>query len=380
MIGNAPSTAAPAAGSPEGGGAVSARGDLGRTILAPVLSLFTALVFCALLLLVSGHNPLAVYRALWSGAVTGQSSFAETLVSTTPYILLGLAVALGFKGGLFNIGAEGQFIVGAIGATFAGHLFEGAPAILLALLALVAGTVTGALYAAIAGALKVLSGAHEVITTIMLNYIALYLVQWLVDSGGVMHPASSQVQQSYYINPGAQLPILLPGTDLHAGLIVALFVAFLIYVLIWRTTFGFALRAVGLNPSAARSAGISVRAITVWTMALSGGLAGLAGAVQITGLQHVLPESIGSGFGFDAIAIAIIGVGHPVGIVLAALLLGALRNGATTMEQTAGISAPFVSVIEASILFFVAAPVIIRWIYFRWNRTGATAGAQGTEA
>jgi len=380
MIGNAPSTstAAPSGGPVDTGSAVSARGDLLRAILAPLLAIFTALVFCALLLLVTGHNPLYVYGALWSGAVAGLS-FSDTLVATTPYILLGLAVAVGFKGGLFNIGAEGQFIVGALGATWAGHLFEGAPAILLVILALVAGVLAGAAYAAIAGVLKVVSGAHEVITTIMLNYVATYLVQWLVDTGGVMHGAT-QNQQSYNINPGAQLPIIWPNTSLSIGILIALAGALLVYVLVWRTTWGFALRAVGLNPLAARSAGISVRAVTVWTMAVSGGLSGLAGAIQITGLQYALPDTIGSGFGFDAIAVAIIGLGNPIGIVLAALLLGALRNGATNMEQVAGISAPFASVIEAAILFFVAAPVIIRWIYFRWNRGRSAVSTRGTEA
>ncbi len=380
MIGNAPSTstAAPSGGPVDTGSAVSARGDLLRAILAPLLAIFTALVFCALLLLVTGHNPLYVYGALWSGAVAGLS-FSDTLVATTPYILLGLAVAVGFKGGLFNIGAEGQFIVGALGATWAGHLFEGAPAILLVILALVAGVLAGAAYAAIAGVLKVVSGAHEVITTIMLNYVATYLVQWLVDTGGVMHGAT-QNQQSYNINPGAQLPIIWPNTSLSIGILIALGGALLVYVLVWRTTWGFALRAVGLNPTAARSAGISVRAVTVWTMAVSGGLSGLAGAIQITGLQYALPDTIGSGFGFDAIAVAIIGLGNPIGIVLAALLLGALRNGATNMEQVAGISAPFASVIEAAILFFVAAPVIIRWIYFRWNRGRSAVSTRGTEA
>lgn len=382
MIGNAPSTAtataAPSQPPVESPGAVSTRGSVLRTILVPILALFTALVFCALLLLIAGHNPLFVYQTLWSGAIVGYS-FSDTLVSTTPYILLGLAVALGFKGGLFNIGAEGQFIVGAIGATWAGHLFEGSPAIFLVIFALLVGAIFGALYASIAGVLKVLSGAHEVITTIMLNYIAAFLVQWLVDTGGVMH-GGTQDQQSYYVNQGAQLPILWPQTSLSIGILIALAGGIFFYVLVWRTTWGFSLRAVGLNPSAARSAGISVRSVTIWTMAVSGALSGLAGAIQITGLLYALPDTIGSGFGYDAIAVAIIGVGHPIGIVLAALLLGALRNGATTMEQTAGISAPFASVIEAAILFFVAAPVIIRWIYFRWNRGRRAVSTKGTEA
>lgn len=378
MIGGMPS--APATATDEAlarPGSVSRRGARARAAVVPLLALFTSLVFCALLLLVSGHNPLTVYQALWSGAVTGPAAFANTLVQTTPYILLGLAVSLGFKGGLFNIGAEGQYVVGAIGSVWAGHLFNGAPAILLTVFALLAGAMAGAFYAAIAGVLKVVSGAHEVITTIMLNYVAGFLVSWLVDFGGIMHGAG-QIQQSYYVNPGAQLPIIWPNTPLHAGLIIALVGALFFFLLVWRTTWGFQLRAVGLNPTAARSAGISIRRVTIWVMAVSGALSGLAGAVQITGLQHVLPDPFASGFGFDAIAVAIIGAGHPVGIVLAALLLGALRNGATTMEASAGISAPFVSVIEAAILFFVAAPIVIRWLYFRWRRGVVAASRNRT--
>jgi len=367
VIGNTPSAPAGPPDAALEGSALSRRLAPLHAGLIPALALLTSLIFCAALLAATGHNPAPVYGALWSGAVTGPSALAETLVSTTPYILLGLAVALGFKAGLFNIGAEGQFIMGAIGATWAGHLLPGAPALLQATLALLAGCATGALYAALAGALKVFRGAHEVITTIMLNYIAANLVSVLVDNAGAPMHGSSQIQQSYYILAGAQLPILAPGTRLHAGLLIALVAALVVYVLVWRTTWGFALRAVGLNPMAARSAGISIRGVTIWTMAASGALAGLAGAIQITGLQHVLPDPFASGFGFDAIAVAIIGAGSPLGIVLAALLLGALHNGATTMEQTAGISAPFVSVVEATILFFVAAPVVIRWLYLSWG-------------
>jgi general nucleoside transport system permease protein len=342
-----------------------------RGALVPLLALLTALIFCGLLLLITGHNPLTVYQALWTGAITGNQAFANTLVQTTPYILLGLAVAIAFKASLFNIGTAGQLVVGALATIWASQALPHAPGIVQVIFVLLAGTLAGALYASIAGILKVVSGAHEVITTIMLNYIALYGLQWLVDEGGVLH-GSSQIQQSYYIPTGAYLPIIWPGTSLHAGLLIALAIAALTTVLLWRTTWGFELRAVGLNPFAARSAGISIRSVTLWSMALSGALAGLAGAIQIAGLQHVLPDSFDTQLAYDSIAVAIIGGGNPAGIVLAALLLGALKNGQTNMELNAGISGPFVSVIEAAILFFVAAPVIIRWLYFRWNlrRTG----------
>lgn len=366
MIGNAPSTPVaivPPDTNPGGARSLSWL----RGVALPLLSLLTALLFCAALLLLTGHNPLVVYDALWSGAVTGQSSFPETLVSTTPYILLGLAVAVAFKASLFNIGVAGQLTMGALGAVWASQAFPDAPGILLTPWVLLVGALAGALFAGMAGLLKVLTGAHEVITTIMQNYVALYLLQFLVDSGGPLH-GHSDIQQSYYLPGGAFLPIIWSGTRLHAGLLLALVAAALTYVLIWRTTWGFELRAVGLNPLAARSAGVSIRGVTLWSMALSGALAGLAGAIQIAGLQRVLPDSFDTNLAYDAIAVAIIGGGSPLGIVLAALLLGALKNGATNMELTAGISGPFVSVIEAAVLFFVAAPVIIRWLYFSWRR------------
>ena len=376
MIGEAPPQSALTPPGEAGGIAtVPSRLTVLQGAALPLLSLLTALIFCAILLLATQHNPFTVYDALWTGAVTGQASFANTLVVTTPYILLGLALAIGFKANLFNIGAEGQYIVGAIGAVWAGHLAGGLPAVLIGPWVLLAGIVAGALYASIAGVLKVLSGAHEVITTIMLNYIAAFAVSWLVDDGGALHESGSQIQQSFYLPKTAWLPIIWPGTPLHAGILIALVVAVLAYVLIWRTTWGFELRAVGLNPMAARSAGISIRNVTIWAMALSGGLSGLAGAIQLAGLQHVLPDPFGSGFGYDAIAVAIIGGGNPGGIIAAALLLGALHNGSTYMELNAGISGPFVSVIEASILFFVAAPVIIRWLYFSWGRRKSAEAA-----
>lgn len=369
MIGNLPQTP-PAALQQEAQEATrdAARGVLGRrwlrSALPPLLSLLTALIFCALLLIVTGHNPLTVYDALWTGAITGDGAFAQTLVQSIPYILLGLAAAVAFKASLFNIGTAGQLVVGALGTIWASQAFPHAPGVFQAVFILLAGTMAGALFASIAGVLKVVSGAHEVITTIMLNYVAAYGLQWLVDNGGALH-GSSQIQQSLYIPTGAFLPIIWSGTYLHLGLIVAVAVAALMYVFIWRTTWGFELRAVGLNPLAARSSGISIRRVTLWAMALSGALAGLAGAIQIAGYQHVLPDSFDTALAYDAIAVAIIGAGNPLGIVLAALLLGALKNGQTYMELNAGISGPFVSIIEAAILFFVAAPVVIRWLYYR---------------
>jgi len=378
VIGNAPSAPVVAGGQESPVGAGASPWSSGRRVatierlLIPLLSLFTGLVACGLLLLATRNDPVKVYLALWTGAVTGQSAFSNTLISTTPYILLGLAVALGFKGGLFNIGAEGQFVVGAVGAAAVGQAVTGLPGILAVTVTLLTGAAVGGLYAAIVGVLKVVRGAHEVITTIMLNYVAIYIVELLVTNNGVMETPGGALQQSSPIASSAQLPIIAPGTSLDAGILIALAGALVVGIVLRYTTWGFRISAVGFNPLAARAAGIGVGAVTVATMTLSGALSGLAGALVIAGQLHYLPSEIGSGFGFDAIAVAIIGGGSPGGIVLAALLLGALRSSATYMEQTTGIGAPFASVIEATVLFFVAAPVVVRFIYFRWRRRART--------
>lgn len=301
-----------------------------------------------------GGDPLDIRRAF--------NPFLESLVAATPYIFGGLAVALGFRTGLFNIGAEGQIFVGAICAAFVGYSIIGLPAIVHLPLALAAGGLGGAAWGFIPGWLKAKTGGHEVINTIMLNYIAFRLSDWLL-SGPMkrpdsFNPVSPTIQESAALPRFFEYPIRF-----HAGFFIALAAAWLVYWLLFRTTIGFNLRTVGSNPNAARYAGINIVGNMVLAMSLSGALAGLAGANEVLGVNLNLAMAFSSGYGFDSIALALLGKSHPLGVVLAALLFGTLRNGATRMMVVSSIPIDIISVLQALILAFIAAPAIIRTIY-----------------
>lgn len=301
-----------------------------------------------------GGDPLDIRRAF--------NPFLESLVASTPYIFGGLAVALGFRSGLFNIGAEGQIFVGAICAAFVGYSIIGLPAIVHLPLALAAGALGGAAWGFIPGWLKAKTGGHEVINTIMLNYIAFRLSDWLL-SGPMkrpdsFNPVSPTIQESAALPRFFEYPIRF-----HAGFFIALAAAWLVYWLLFRTTIGFNLRTVGSNPNAARYAGINIVGNMVLAMSLSGALAGLAGANEVLGVNLNLAMAFSSGYGFDSIALALLGKSHPAGVVLAALLFGTLRNGATRMMVVSSIPIDIISVLQALILAFIAAPAIIRTIY-----------------
>ena len=311
-------------------------------------------------------DPARIVTALQSGdALAIRRAFnpiLESLVASTPYIFGGLAVALGFQCGLFNIGVEGQIFVGAILAAFAGYSITGVPAFLHLPLALLAGALGGAIWGFIPGWLKAKTGGHEVINTIMMNYVAFRLSDWLLT--GPMKRPDSFNPVSPTVEPTAMLPRFFEQPiRFHLGFFVALGVAWLVYWFLYRTTWGFDLRSVGSNPSAARYAGMSTVRSTILAMSLSGALAGLAGTNEVLGVNHNLAMAFSSGYGFDSIALALLGKSHPLGVVLAALLFGTLRNGATRMQVAAGIPIDIISILQAMILAFIAAPAIIRTIY-----------------
>lgn len=310
-------------------------------------------------------NPAQIWSALQSGDATAISSafypISESLVATTPYIFAGLAVAIGFRAGLFNIGAEGQLFMGAIFAVFVGYSLTGLPWIIHLPLTLAAGALGGAAWGFIPGILKAKVGAHEVINTIMMNYIAFRLSDWLL-TGPMQRPGSVPV--SPMIEPSAYLPRFFQDPlRFHGGFFLALAVAAFVYWLLFRTTRGFELRTVGQNPSAARYAGMSITRNIVLTMCLSGALAGLAGANEVLGVNHNLAQAFSSGYGFDSIALALLGKSHPLGVVLAALLFGTLRSGGTRMQNVAQIPIDIIAVVQALVIVFIAAPAIIRAIY-----------------
>lgn len=311
-------------------------------------------------------DPVRMVNALSSGDALeirrAFNPFLESLVTSTPYIFAGLSVALGFRAGVFNIGAEGQIFIGAATAAFFGYAVKGLPAIIHIPLALLAGAIGGGIWGFIPGWLKAKTGGHEVINTIMMNYIAFRLSDWLLT--GPMKRPESFNPVSPTIMDSAKLPRFFDDPiRFHLGFFIALGVAWLVYWFLFKTTWGFELRSVGSNPFASRYAGMNVPRNMIMAMSLAGALAGLAGANEVLGVNHNLAMAFSSGYGFDSIALALLGNSHPVGVVLASLLFGTLRNGATRMQVTVGIPNDIISVLQAVILMFIAAPAIIRTIY-----------------
>lgn len=318
-----------------------------------------------------------IIKALQSGDAEARRlafyPILESLVAATPYIFAGLAVAVGFRCGLFNIGAEGQLFMGAIFSVYIGYSLKGLPAIIHIPLALGAGALGGALWAFVPAILKAKVGAHEVINTIMMNYIAFRLSEWLLSDKGPMKRPESANPISPFIEPSAELPrFFADPIRFHLGFFIALGVAAFIYWFLFRTTWGFELRTVGMNPNAARYAGMSITRNYIITFCLSGALAGLAGANEVLGVNHNLAVAFSSGYGFDSIALALLGKSHPLGVVLAALLFGTLRSGGTRMQNVAKIPVDIISVVQALVIAFIAAPAIIRALY----RIRAERGAE----
>jgi simple sugar transport system permease protein len=296
------------------------------------------------------------------GFIRGFYPFSETLLAASPLILCGLSVAVAFKAGLFNIGAQGQFIFGAIGASFIGFKYD-LPVGIHILAAIAFAIILSGIWGGIVGLLKAKTGAHEVIVTIMLNYIAARFLLWILGQPaflrpGRIDPLAPPVQES------SRLPLLF-GDDyrVNIGLIIALAVAGLIYFVLNRTTLGFRFRAVGANATAARTAGISVGATTIAAMVLSGALAGVGGAVHVLGNQYELTTDIAGSFGFDAITVALLGRGSPIGVVLASILFAALRVGGITMQANVQVPVEIVLVIQALVVLFIAAPGLVAKIF-----------------
>lgn len=387
-----------------------------RALLLPILAFFTALVVGALVIVLSDQrimvmwtdDPIGAIGASWStvmgayGALIRGSigdpgqlvsailaldggairvSFrplSETILSSTPLILTGLAVALAFRAGLFNIGAEGQLQVGALTSVLVGFSITGLPWIIHLPLALLAGAAGGAAWAFVPGILKARTGAHEVITTIMLNYVAFRLVDYALKTPLYQREGRSD-PVSKVVEPSAMIPLIVDGLRAHWGIVLSLVAAVFVSWLLFRSVRGFEFRAVGLNPQAARYAGMSIAGTIVGSMMIAGALAGLAGATVVLGATQTLTPGMAAGTGFDGIAIALLGRGKPSGVVAAGFLFGALRAGSTPMQSATGIPIHLVVVIQALVIMFVAAPALVRAIYrIRADRVvGAEAFSKG---
>jgi ABC-type uncharacterized transport system permease subunit len=339
-------------------------------VLVPVLAIGTALGIGGAILWAAGPQldgpyyglgfVAEAYLSLLEGAFGSRSALIDTALRSVPYVFSGLAVMLAFRGGLFNIGAEGQLTVGALAAAWAGFSLD-LPTIIHLPIVLVAGCLAGAIWGGVAGLLKARTGAHEVITTIMLNYIGGQLASYLLNGPLRDRSPLNVIAQTPKIAEGARLPDLIPG--LHSGVLLAGLVAVIVWIVVWKTTTGFELRMVGANPDAAAYAGVNVVRRMTWALGVSGMLAGLAGAVQVAGVNYRSTLGFNIGYGFDSIAIALLGRNTVAGVVLSSVLFAALRTGATKLQFRTQVSADIISVIQALVLLLVAAEQIVRWLY-----------------
>ncbi|NMB00825.1 MAG: ABC transporter permease [Firmicutes bacterium] len=328
-----------------------------QEIMVPLVAVILALLIGSAFILFVGENPINAYGILFKESFGSMRNLATTLQRATPLMFTGLAVAFAFRAGLFNIGAEGQLYIGAFAAAWVGFTFTNLPRLIHLPLAIVAGMLGGALWAAIPGYLKAKLGVHEVINTIMLNFIALYLTDWLAT--GPFH-GGSWVPETARINATAALSRLYPPTRLSSGIYLALLAAAVAYLILWKTKRGYELRAVGLNPHAAEYGGINVARNTIIAMAISGAFAGLAGTEQILGLHNRFILRFSPDLGFMGVAVALLGKNHPVGVILAAILFGALQAGSAAMDRLTSVPRELITIIQALIIFFVAAEYLIR--------------------
>ena len=349
--------------------AIDSRSSWRELFILPLAAMFLAMLIGALIMMATSVAPATILQsfiAMAHGSVGSLHAISETLTAAIPLVLAGLGIGLAFRAGLFNIGAEGQMVVGGLAAAIASFSVTGLSIWLHLPLVLLVGLAIGAVYAAIAGLLKAATGAHEVISTIMLNLISIRLLDYMlrqpfIQKEGRFDPVSKAVLES------AELPRILEFFDgnlrLHAGLFIMLAAVAVIYWLLFRSKLGFAFRISGENPGAARYAGIRAGLTIVMAMAIAGALAGLAGATQVSGVLGRATPGFTAGIGFDAIAVALLGRSHPVGILLAGLLFGALEAGGRQMQVDAGVSIDMIGIMQALIIIFVAAPLLVRRIF-----------------
>lgn len=352
---------------------VRSRADVWSTVArkvgTPVLSLLLAIAVGSIIMWISGYDPMAAFAALYKGSFGSPKAFGDTLLRATPLMFTGLAVAYGFRSGLFNIGAEGQLFLGGLAAAWLGVALGGLPWFVNIPTLLLAAMAAGAAWAFIPAILKARIGAHEVITTMMFTYIGRYIVSWLVV-GPLKAPG--QIPQTNAIALPSQLPRIqslfndatlnaLPFLKLgraHMGIFVALIAAVVVWLVLKYTTLGFEARAVGFNQWAAETGGVSIQWTIVKSLCISGALAGLAGAVEVMGVHYRLFDQFSSGFGFTGIAVALLAKNNPLAIVLSAVLFGAMSAGAGTMQLEADVPQKIILIIQALVIFFVAAESI----------------------
>jgi general nucleoside transport system permease protein len=331
-----------------------------KSLSLSLISILMALVIGAVIIGMLGLDPAKAYSAMLKGSLSNMNAIAETLVKTTPLIFTGLSFALAKRCGLINIGAEGQLFMGGFLATLVSISLEGLPMFIHLPLAILAGFVGGGLWGLLAAWLKIRFGASEVITTIMLNYIAIHWVSFLVT--GPMKEIGGNMPQTAPIPTSAVLPRILGGTRLHLGIIIALLAVCIFYYFLWKTTTGYETRVVGINSEAAKYAGMKPNRNALLAMFMAGGFAGLAGMSEILGIQLRMYQNFSPGYGFDGIAVALLGQNMPLGIIASAILFGILRSGANMMQLAAKVPNSIVYIIQALVILFVVGTNLINII------------------
>lgn len=353
--------------------------ELGVRILVPVAGVIGGLLIGALFLLLLHAKPFQAYAALFRGAIGSTFGITQTLVKATPLLLVGLGISIAFRASCINIGGEGQMIMGALSATWLALALSGLPRLILIPVVLVGSLLAGGLWGFIPGILKAKYQVNEILTTIMLNSIALQLMNFLLQ-GPLMDPKG--IESGTYLAQSARLPEhawllrIVPRTLLHSGLFLALIMALVVYLLMWRTTIGYRIRAVGLNPAASRYSGIQVPMYQALALTLAGALAGLAGAVEVLGVQHRLLEGLTSGYGFTGIVAALLGWLHPIGLIPASVFFGGLLVGADTMQRAVQVPSALINAILGLVVLFVSASGVWTQQLIQRMRSRAQKGEQ----
>ena len=344
---------------------------LNRTLdaLLPLLAVPLAMVVGAIMLLFLNVNPITAFGALFQGAFGDVSAITQTLVKATPLLLVGLGICIAFRGGVINIGGEGQLIVGALGASAIALSLPEMSGVVLLPLAMVGGAVSGGIWGGIPGILKARLGVNEILSTVMMNAIALQFSNYLLR-GPMIDPAEieagTRIAQSALLPKAVWLTRLVPRTLLHSGAIFALVLAVIVYIFLWRTTIGYRIRAVGLNPDAAKYAGIKVPFYQALSLILGGAFAGLAGAVEVMGVQHRMLEGLSGGYGFSGIVAALFGKLHPLGAIPASILFGGLLVGGNKMQRAVQVPSALIDTMLGLVVLFVVSAEI--WSRYRARR------------
>jgi simple sugar transport system permease protein len=332
-------------------------------IIAPLFGLVVGIIVSSLLLVIFGSNPIAAFNGLYIGSFGSLGAISNTLIKAIPLIIGGLAVIISYKSGIFNVGVEGQLFFGAMGGSIIATMpmFQDLPPLISIPLSIIVAMMFGGILGFIPGYLKAYRGINEVVVTMLLNYIIIFFLSQQVQPGGFLHEPGVTANQSSPVHQGMRLPLLFDGllSRVHSGLIIALILVVIVWFVMSRTSTGFKMKAIGLNPKAAEYAGMDMSLIQTKVMIVSGAMAGLAGAVEILGYHYRLVENFSLGIGYNAIAVALLANLSPIGVIFSAVFFGALQAGNNTMQIIADVPESFTRLVQGVVVFFVIAGAVL---------------------